>query len=129
MPTARNAFNALPWSVMPWPTPPSSLRRSTRTTSTPRWASASDSTPPVMPPPTTRTRSTRGVWDSAMGDLLLGDGDGVGDRGRGGGDCGCHQVEHAADGVDLGREVEEAVEHPASDDRCTSTPAVAGPPT
>ena len=28
MPTDLNALSALPWSVMPWPTPPSSGRRS-----------------------------------------------------------------------------------------------------
>src|SRR6478736_9956618 len=58
MPTERNALRALPCSVMPWPTPPSDERRSTSTTATPFWARASDSTPPVMPPPTTRTRLT-----------------------------------------------------------------------
>src|SRR5436190_15676423 len=57
MPTALKALSALPCSVMPWPTPPSSLRRSTSTTSTPFCARPSDRTPPAMPPPTTRTLS------------------------------------------------------------------------
>src|SRR5215218_661549 len=56
MPTAWKALSALPWSVMPWPTPPSDSRWSTRTTSTSRWRRASARTAPVMPPPTTRTR-------------------------------------------------------------------------
>src|SRR6478609_12033852 len=43
---------------MPWPTPPSDSRWSTRTTSTSRWRRASARTPPVMPPPTMRTRDT-----------------------------------------------------------------------
>src|SRR3954470_4654540 len=80
MPTDSKAFSALPCSVMPWPTPPSDVRRSTSTTSTPCWASASDRTPPVMPPPTT---STRRVRDSDMSGLL-GDEDGEGGGGRGG---------------------------------------------
>src|SRR4051794_20735812 len=67
MPTDLNALSALPCRVMPWPTPPSSARRSTRTTSTPFCARASDSTPPVMPPPTTRTRCT----DPAISDSCL----------------------------------------------------------
>src|SRR4051812_3568361 len=52
---------------MPWPTPPSDGRWSTRTTSTSRWRRARASTPPVMPPPTMRTRRT---WDSSMEELL-----------------------------------------------------------
>src|SRR4051794_25719198 len=99
MPTDLKALSALPCRVMPWPTPPSDSRRSTSTTSTPFWARASDSTPPVMPPPTT---STRLVWDSDMGGLLdSGDGDdGVGD-----------ELERVVDRLDLGRQVEEAVQY------------------
>src|SRR3954451_2744438 len=55
-PTLWKAPRALPCRVMPWPTPVHSWRTSSRTTSAPFWASASDSTLPVMPPPTTRTR-------------------------------------------------------------------------
>src|SRR6478609_3553283 len=74
MPTDLNALSALPCRVMPCPTPPSDSRRSTSTTSTPFWARASESTPPVIPPPTT---STRWVWDSDMEGLLRSDGGGV----------------------------------------------------
>src|SRR6478735_4255871 len=96
MPTERNALRALPWRVMPCPTPPSEERRSTSTTSTPRWRSASDSTPPVMPPPTTRTRLT---VDSGMGGLL----GGIGEHGRArAGDPADHVVAVRAGGRQVG---------------------------
>src|SRR6266545_1944566 len=68
-PTAWKALRALPWRVMPCPTPAHLSRSSTSTTWTPFWARARDSTLPVMPPPTTRTRW---VWDSDMGSSLTG---------------------------------------------------------
>ena len=64
----------------------------------PRWRSASDRTPPVMPPPTTRTRLTVGLGHGVSWGTGVGHGAG-------------HQVEDVVDGAERRREVEEAVQH------------------